>query len=195
MTGWIAALPLAIAVARLRRRLELVARAEHELRGPLTAFSLALEVARRTPAGGPIAETLDAELARARAGLADLSAARTGGRARAVPQRVALEPLVRSSAAAWAPAARRVRLDWRAGSAQVMADRSRLAQVLGNAISNAVEHGSGDLVVRGRSNGGRVRVEVENPVERGRGLGIASAAARDSGGRLALTTLDLPLAK
>ena len=41
----------------------------------------------------------------------------------------------------------------------------------------------------------RVRVEVENPVERGRGLGIASAAARDSGGRLALTTLDLPLAK
>src|SRR4051812_15801387 len=78
-----------------RRRLELVARAEHELRGPLTAFSLALDAARGTHPGRRLAVVLDAELARARAGLADLSAARSGRRAAPVREPVRVDRLLR----------------------------------------------------------------------------------------------------
>ncbi|MFL5958396.1 MAG: hypothetical protein ACJ756_13190, partial [Solirubrobacterales bacterium] len=99
--GWLVAGCLSLVVVRLRVRLELVARAEHELRGPLTAFSLALDAARGTPAGRRLAVVLDAELARARAGLADLAAARSGRRAAPVPSPVRVDRLLRSSAAAW----------------------------------------------------------------------------------------------
>src|SRR3954466_2534056 len=104
--GWLVAGWLAAVVVRLRLRLELVARAEHELRGPLTAFALALEAGRR---GREVAEALEAELARARTALADLTAARCGRRSRSVPRRLELERLARSAAAAWG-----ARVDWRA---------------------------------------------------------------------------------
>jgi signal transduction histidine kinase len=183
VTGWLAALVLAVVVVRLRRRLELVARAEHELRGPLTAFELALESARR---GRPV--TLDAELARARAALADLSAARRGRRAAPEPMPVDLEALVRSSAAAWG-----ADVSWDAGEPVVVADRGRVAQALGNLLANAAEHGTGSVRVRVRRDRGRVRVEVANR-ERGRGLAIARTAARDAGGDLVLARLELPVA-
>ena len=47
--SWLAA---AAVLIRLRRRLELVARAEHELRGPATALELACRRMRREGAGG-----------------------------------------------------------------------------------------------------------------------------------------------
>jgi signal transduction histidine kinase len=207
--GWCVAFGLALAVMRLRRRLELVARAEHELRGPLTAFAMGLEGARR---GRPLAGLLDAELERARVALADLTAARRGRRAVVVPRRVELERLVRSSATAWG-----ARLDWRAGTApRVDADAGRVAQALGNLLANAAEHGGGEVVVRARDAGERALVlEVANPAAaepvapargrgaagRGRGLSIAAAAACDAGGALAVhhaggefrATLELPL--
>src|SRR3954469_6645176 len=83
--GWIVA---GIAIGRwaaLRRRLTLVARAEHELRAPLTTLLLALP---------PQAQRLDTELARVRLGLADLAAARSGRRAPAQIQRVTVEGVV-----------------------------------------------------------------------------------------------------
>src|SRR5437763_3692677 len=130
--GWLAAGGLALVVVRLRLRLELVARAEHELRGPLTAFSLALDSARGTAPGRRLALVLDAELARARAGLADLAAARSGRRAAPVPAAVPVDRLLRSSAAAWGA---RVRAG--AGGAVVRADERRVASALGNLLSNA----------------------------------------------------------
>jgi signal transduction histidine kinase len=205
VTGWAIAVALALDALRLRRRLELVARAEHELRGPLTAFGLGLESARR---GRPVAGVLYAELERARTALADLSAARRGRRALAAPRRLELERLARSSAAAWG-----ARLEWRAGAARVDGDAGRLAQALGNLLANAAEHGAGDVVLRAERAAGRggVRLEVANadaargPADvrdRGRGLAIAAAAARSAGGRLATrraggefrAILDLPLA-
>ena len=75
--GWIVAAAAIGRWAALRRRLTLVARAEHELRAPLTTLLLALP---------PEAQRLDTELARVRLGLADLAAARSGRRA---PARVA----------------------------------------------------------------------------------------------------------
>src|SRR3954468_5508473 len=104
--GWLVAGGLAVLVVRLRLRLELVARAEHELRGPLTAFSLALDAARGTPAGRRLAVVLDAELLRARAGLAARAGAGGGGRPAGVVEPVGADALVRSSGAAWDVAAR-----------------------------------------------------------------------------------------
>src|SRR3954470_13473012 len=99
--GWLVAGWLAAVVGRVGLRLELVSRAEHELRGPLTAFSLALDAARGTPAGRRLALVLDTELPRARAGLADLAAARSRRRAPPMPSPVRVDRLLRSSAAAW----------------------------------------------------------------------------------------------
>jgi len=190
VTGWLVAAALLVAVLRLRRRLELVARAEHELRGPLTAFALGLERVD--------APALYAELERAKVALGDLTEARRGRRAVAMPEPVDVERLVRSSARAWG-----AHVDWRAGECRpAVADRGRLAQALGNLLANGAEHGGGEVTVRARPlAGGSLRLEVANP-ERGRGLAIAAAAARDAGGRLSLdrssgefrATLDVPLA-
>jgi signal transduction histidine kinase len=213
-SGWLVAGALAVVVVRLRQRLELVARAEHELRGPLTAFSLALDASRGTVPGRRLAAVLDAELARARAGLADLSAARCGRRAAPAREPVLVERLLRSSAAAWEPAARargrRVQVRSSAGLSVVRGDRSRIAQALGNVMANAVEHGAGDVSVSASRDSDRVRIEVTNATragepppdtDRGRGLDIAADAAADSGGSLAtavgrrraVAVLDLPL--
>lgn len=183
-------LGLAWWVAELRRRLELVARAEHELRGPVAVVSLAAERMKREPAGRRYAQALDAELERLRAGLADLGAARAGRRRPGLPARSELEPLVRSSVEAWRAAGRSVHLDWRAGRAAVTADRGRLAQALGNLLANAAEHGEGPVRLRAERRGRSVRVEVRN---RGRGLRIASDAAREAGGSLSVVAaLELP---
>ncbi len=186
MIGWAVAALLLVVVLRLRRRLELVARAEHELRGPLTAFGLVLARSE--------APALEAELERAKAALGDLTAARRGRRAATRPRAVDLHRLVQSSSAAWG-----ARVDWRAGPARVVADEGRLAQALGNLMANAAEHGGGPVTVRAVRRGSRVAVRVANP-ERGRGLSIARAAADDAGARLSLersggefgATLELP---
>jgi signal transduction histidine kinase len=203
LAGWLTAAALGAAVLVLRRRLELVARAEHELRGPLTAFSLALDAARATTPGRRLAFVLDAELARARAGLADLTAARRGRRAAATREPVRVDRLLRASAAAWGADVRST-----AGRAVIRGDRRRLAQALGNVMANAAEHGSGEVSVVARRAGDRLRIEVTNPVgapgggrDRARGLDIAADAAADNGGTLttavgprrALAVLDLPL--
>jgi signal transduction histidine kinase len=188
VTGWLAAAALAWHAARLRRRLEAVGDAEHELRGALTAFAFVPE--------------LSTELDRARAALGDLV---EGGRA---PSRGAfsLQRAVRSAIAAWEPAARaagrRVELDWSAGPVLLRADRGRLAQVLGNLLANAVEHGAGPIRVRATRERAGVRLEVANDLDRGRGLRIAARAAEECGGTLSLigdergaaATVDLPLA-
>ena len=91
--------------------------------------------------------------------------------------------------------------DWTADGLPVSADRRRLAQAFGNLLANAVEHGGGEIVVRGRRSEGGLRIEVENTgggaplrgrrgTRRGRGLGIAARALGHAGGRL--TSVDRP---
>ncbi|HEY1360526.1 MAG TPA: ATP-binding protein [Thermoleophilaceae bacterium] len=184
------ALGLACWIAELHRRLELVARAEHELRGPVAVVSLAAERMKREPAGRRHALALDAELERLRAGLADLTAARGGRRRLGRPRRSELEPLVRSAVEAWRAAGLPMHLDWRAGRATVLADRGRLAQAVGNLLANAAEHGEGPVELSAERRGRAVRVEVRN---RGRGLRIASDAAREAGGSVrVVAALELP---
>ncbi|HEX2233795.1 MAG TPA: hypothetical protein VHG69_10575 [Thermoleophilaceae bacterium] len=208
------------AVVVLRARLERVARAEHELRGPATVLCMACERLRQDPAAQGHAEALEAELARLRAGLADLTAARAGKRRRLAPGPLELERIARSAVAGWQPAlesrGREVRIDWRAGRPRLVADRGRLAQALGNLVANAAEHGEGPVELRSDRTERGVRLEVRNgrpspeagaerasaALRGGRGLGIAARAARSAGARLELVperkqvaaVLELPLA-
>jgi signal transduction histidine kinase len=195
-SGWLAALALGAWALLLRSRLEAVARADHELRGPVTALALAAAALTRAPGMRDRGVALEGQVDRLRAALADLAAARRGRvRARAArgrPAPIPLEDAVRAAAAGWAPVAdaigRRLVVDWRAGAVAAAMDRGRLAQSLGNLISNALEHGGGDVAVLGRRSGGSVRIEVRDGGrrDRGRGLTIAAHAAQEAGGTLTL---------
>jgi signal transduction histidine kinase len=220
IVGWLLAGGLALALLLLRRRLELVAEAAHELRGPAMAFAYAVASLRREPGGVRRALRFEAELERMRTGLADLDAARAGERRPARPRTVALEPVVNRAAAGWRAvtgADRGVTVQWEAGTACVSADRRRLSQAFGNLLANAAEHGSGPIEVHAVRKGPRtVRVEVRDGgpaawagrgraarADRGRGLGIAERAIREAGGSFALdrgrtatvATVELPLAR
>ncbi len=208
VAGWVLVVCLALRAARLARRLDLVAEADHELRGPVSALSLAVESLGRRPELSRRALALETHLDRLRLGLADLAAARSGRRAAPCHAEVPMEGLAQAAAEAWQPAARRaggeIQVDWRAGKVAVRADRARLSQALGNVLANGVEHGGGRVQVRAERVGGRVRVAVcdegaisghgageqaagEPPMrghDRGRGLGIAAAALRHARGSL-----------
>jgi signal transduction histidine kinase len=148
----------------LRRRMERVADAEHELRGAATAIGVIV--------GADPAVRL--QVARMTAALADLAQVRGA------------EP----------PA-----------SAEL--EEGRLAQVLGNVIANAAEHGVGPLHARwSRAPSGALRLELRNRDRpgggarggRGRGISIAKRAARALGGRVSVeseggftrATIELP---
>ena len=211
--GWglaFAALGAGMLVEReLARRMELVARAAHELRGPLTAARLGLHlVARGRGAPTDRLTAIDHELRRAGLALDDLHAARAGSRARDRLEIVPVGEVLRDAVVAWRPVARArgrdLRLDCHPADAAVRGDRLRLAQACGNLLANAIEHGQGPVRVRGRAAGARVRIEVIDdgpglpaPVaviarrpragrgRRGRGLAIAAEIAARHGGRLA----------
>jgi two-component system sensor histidine kinase MtrB len=176
---------------------ELVARAEHELRGAATALALACETLRRDPSAADHAAMIDAQLDRLRAGLADLQVARGAAKAPsgeldAVDTDVAA--LARAASEPWGTS-----FEWEGGPAPAALDRRRFAKALGNVLANASEHGSGEIRVTGSGYNGGVRLQVRN---RGRGLTIASEAAEELGGSLsfeivddtAIATLDLPAA-
>jgi signal transduction histidine kinase len=173
---------------------ELVARAEHELRGAATALALACEAVRRDPAARTHAAVIDAQLDRLRAGLDDLQRARTGHDSRSAAEPVDMPALIEAASKPWDTS-----FEWEGGPAPLNIDRGRFAKALGNVLANAAEHGSGDMCVTGRAYNGGVRLQVRN---RGRGLLIAAEAAEELGGSLsfeivdetAVATLDLPAA-
>jgi signal transduction histidine kinase len=204
-----------ILLVELRRRAALMADAAHELTGPLTAISLGIEALRRQPAARRRADAIGAELCRLHVAAEDAAAAARGGRARPRLAGVALKELLAQSSEAWRPAAERrggrLTFDWQADGASVHADHRRLAQAFGNLLANAVQHGGGEIVVRGRPSDGGVRIEVEDAgtavppprrrrARRGRGLAIAERSLahvgariisfdRPGGGRVATTEL------
>lgn len=199
---------------RARRLSERVARAEHELRGPVAVLRLTCDRMAREATGRRYARSLEVEVERLSAGLADLTAARTGrrpssgGRGRSDD----LRAFAGGALAGWAPvlraAGRRTRLDWKAGRVALPRDRGRVAQALGNLVGNAAEHGAGEVELRGRRVPGGVRVEIRNRLRKGvsgrragRGLAIAAEAAEQLGGTLSteqddrtfVAALELPL--
>jgi signal transduction histidine kinase len=171
---------------------ELVARAEHELRGAATALALVSERLRRDPVSKDHAGMIDAQLDRLRAGLDDLKAAR-GEAGDAIREPADIQELAGDSIRPWP-----ISFEWEGGPVPASIDRRRFAKALGNVLANAAKHGSGDVRVTGRAHHGGVRLQVRN---RGRGLTIASEAAEELGGSLrfeivddtAVATLDLPV--
>jgi signal transduction histidine kinase len=223
----LAAVALLVASAlwlQLRRRSELVARACHEARGPLSAAHLALHGAVRRGELPPTrAAALQLELRRAALALDDLHAAGRGGAATVEPRDdVDLAALLRCVVATWDDVARARGSEVVLGSVPaatvVRGDQLRLAQALGNVLANAIEHGGGHVEVRAEAHGDAVRVAVADggpglpaPVAdlvrrpragrgaRGRGLAIAAGVVSAHGGLLAArgssVAIDLPAAR
>ncbi len=220
LAGWGVAAAALRELLRARRRLEAVARAEHELRGPATVLLLACERMRRDRSARRHVWALEVELERMRRALGALTAARRGRAAAEHPsaegeERRDLKGFVGGALAGWEPslraAGRPLRFRWDAGRVGLPAQRSALASALANLVSNAAEHGTGPVDVRGSRSPDAVRVEIRNGSRRagsgagrqgrGLGLGIAGDAAREAGGSLAVThapdeftaALELPL--
>jgi signal transduction histidine kinase len=212
--GWLAAAVAAAAWLAVQRvlvvRREAVTRACHELRGPLTAVGLALDLGcREERLSSAQLRAIRSELGRATLALEDLAGAPRG---RTVPTEAAaldLDDLVEHSVRAWEGPARAAGVDLRLtrpgtdAPRRVRGDRLRLAQAVGNLIANAVEHGGDQVTVSLNTDATTVRLEVSDngpglpaPVEvicrqarqgsggRGRGLAIAAGIARLHGGRL-----------
>ncbi len=161
-----------VALARLRGRMEAVARAEHELRGPATALELVCQRMRRDPAGRGHAAMIEAQLDRLRAGLAELEAARAGRRAepaRGAVRATDVRAKARAAFASWEGARGGGAFEWPGGPVIAPVDRGELGRALGNLLANAAEHGSGDVRVKGRALPETVRIEIRNGNGAGRG--------------------------
>lgn len=181
VSGWVgAAFALVWGRVVLARRMELVARACHDLRGPLTAIRLAARLAMKAapPAmpgerggvHGPL-EAIELELTSARVGVDDLVAALGGRRAADRTSVFDVGVLLVDVAEAWRPIALehdvKLRVDQPVGRVLVHGDRERLAQACGNLLANAIEHGrhgegqgGGEVVLRARAGVHTVRIEV-----------------------------------
>jgi signal transduction histidine kinase len=222
--GWLiasVAAGFAVVVWRLLAvRMEAVARASHELRGPLTAARLGLQLGIRSGRLAPDRlRAIDLELGSAALALDDLPGARARDRGDELAgmNELELRELVADSVEAWRASAAasgvELRIQWSGGAGPVFGDRLRIAQATGNLIANAIEHGAGEVQIRGSGQGDAVRIEVIDrgsglpaPVSelarragrgrsraergrkragRGRGLAIALAVAEAHGGRLA----------
>lgn len=200
-----------------RRRLacaELVARAAHELRGPLAAAHLGLQTLGRQPGVQRWrCAAVDVQLQRAALAVADLAAAPHGRQAGDEPGVVEVGKLLEEQVRAWRPMAAsygcELVLAPVAPDAVVHGDRLRLGQAIGNVLANAAEHGCGRIELSARVLSDRVRIEVVDdgpglpaPVAdlvgrpragrgpRGRGLAIAAGIACRHGGRLASAPSD-----
>ena len=214
--GWTAA---ALVRHQLAQDHAAVARASHELRGPLTAVRLGLESRRLPPTR---LEAIDLELGRAALALEDLTVVwqrRRAGDIRWHDEPVDMAELLAESVEAWRPAARAAGASLRflgvSEAAVVRGDRLRLAQAVGNLIANAIEHGGGEVRVSLYRAQGRLRIDVVDdgpglprPMpghsrwkpssklgrrganSRGHGLAIASAVAAAHDGRLAAAPSD-----
>jgi signal transduction histidine kinase len=214
VAGWVTAGLATALVMSARRahghRMEAIARACHEVRGPLAAARLGLTAPGRwdeAPSPRRL-RAIDTELGRAALALDDLAGAAGGGPRLWQLDAVDVRTLAAESAEVWqasaAAAGTVVAVGWSGEEAAVWGDRLRLAQAIGNLIANAIEHGQGPVDVAGAVRGGRARIVVSDdgpglpaPVAalirrprrgrgaRGRGLAIAAEVAQAHGGGLA----------
>jgi signal transduction histidine kinase len=172
------------------RRREAVLTACHELRAPITAVALGIELSART-GSLPDARTraLSLQLERAATAIEDLARleepVRAGGaaQARADARPVDVRTLLEDSVEAWRARVGERELRLRLAprfNATVHGSRGRLAQASGNLIANAIEHGRGQIEVQARIIGDRVLIEV---LDQGAGLPATIAGSSPSGHR------------
>jgi signal transduction histidine kinase len=155
----------------------------HELRGPLSAISLALSLARRrgrlTP--GDL-DGLELELERAARALRELEALHSPARALTCEDRgwVKLDKLISDTVGVMQGLAVRHGAAlggvWSGPCASVWGDRVALSAAVGNLIANALEHGQGPVLVHGRLCGPVARLQISDC---GPGLPASVAALID----------------
>jgi two-component system, OmpR family, sensor kinase len=212
LAGWPVGATVAAALAcraRGARRRGALNRALHELRRPLQALVLSAG-----GESGPGAHAVRVALT----ALDDIDREINGGQRRVELRPVDCRALVQPAVERWAGVAaatrRALTLQWRAGSASVLADPDRVAQALDNLIDNALRHGGLRVYVDAELCADGVRITVRDtggavtPLRRprdarhGHGLAIVSRVAAEHGGRFrmlrtaagASATLELPLA-
>jgi signal transduction histidine kinase len=194
LAGWL--------VCERGRQREAIARAAHEVRGPLQALALGVALAARDGRDAERWRAMELELARARVALDDLQWPRGSSSTGldAVGARELLADAARAAVARGVEAS----VEWTGAEVLMACGRVRVAQALANLVANAIEHGGGPIALSGRLVGDTVRFEVCDqgrglpaPVatlaqrarrgrgRRGRGLAIAADIAAAHGGRLA----------
>lgn len=215
LAGWVLAIGAIAAAVVARHRMaslaEAVARTCHELRGPLTAAQLGLLVAFRTgQVADPRLRALELDLGRATLAVDDLAQVSAAGAWQLAigAEAVDVLQLLTEAVEAWQGIAgahgAELRLAPTPGRPIVLGERLRLAQAIGNLVSNAVEHGGGIVELGWRTDTATVRIEVADggaglpaPLTelvrrrrhpaghpRGHGLAVASTIAQAHGGRL-----------
>ena len=154
--GWFVAVGaygrVVLAQRALDARMEAVARACHELRGPITAALLGLELGRRRGLRPAQLAAIHSELRVRRSHSTTSRTRRRRARPRARSRR-STSTCCWPSVRAWRPAAAEAgsRSSSAAGRApRVRGDPLRLAQATGNLIANAIEHGGRGVSVSGR---------------------------------------------
>lgn len=156
----VASLALAGGVATLRegRRRSALNEAMHELRRPLQALSLSL------PADPRQAAAMESSLRMAKAALERLDREINGEPVAATHRPIEVESFLRTVVGRWRPQAARAgrRLTLRGGGAGsfVCGDEVQIGQAVDNMISNALEHGGGEVIVEARAGAGRVLLRV-----------------------------------
>jgi signal transduction histidine kinase len=156
VSGFPAAASFAIAsgltALREGRRRSSLNEAVHELRRPLQVLALSL------PADDKTSGAFDSSLRMAAAAVDRLEHEINGGGAGDRSAQVAMRPLVEAAAERWRGRAARERrsleLRWRAGAPLLVGDGVGLGQAVDNMISNAFEHGRGEVVVEVRERAG-----------------------------------------
>lgn len=162
----VAAFPLAASFAiaggftalREGRRRAALNEAVHELRRPLQTLALSLPADPASSAG------LSSSLQLAAAAVDRLENEINGGRSPGAAASISLRCVAEAAVARWQGRAaltqRSLNLSWRASDPLVQGDEFELSQALDNLISNAFEHGTGEVTVEVRESGDSLRLTV-----------------------------------
>lgn len=212
-----------ITTLREGRRRASLNEAMHELRRPLQVLALAL------PSDSHRGEVCESSLQIATAALERLDREINGRPVEQTAQPVALKPVVEAVIGRWKLPAmlcgRRLRLFWEARDSHLFSDEIGLLQALDNLISNALEHGAGEVTLTVRESkenlrlavcdeGGRsgalairrlggLRDRISGRRRHGHGLRVVARTARAHGGSFELrrsaerteACLELPLGR
>jgi len=152
------AMATGITAFREGRRRSSLNEAIHELRRPLQALALSL------PGDSGRAEAMGSALQMAAAAVDRLDREVNGGLAELAPEPVVLRSIVESAIERWrvrvGAEGRPLRLRWSAGAVELRGHEIELTQAVDNLISNALEHGAGEVAVDVRREGDLISVEV-----------------------------------
>lgn len=147
-----------IGLLREGRRRSSLNEAVHELRRPLQVLALSL------PADAETARALSSSLHMATAAVDRLDREINGGRPPGASTPIALRSVVEEALERWQGRAettgRPLSLTWRGGDPLLCGDAVELGQGLDNLISNAFEHGEGEISVEALEERGRLRIVV-----------------------------------